>query len=1099
MALSVLIPRGIVVSDPVRSNTRGKVLGVLLFAAGFALLHAQGLQPDHSFAPRLLSPASLSSITALPDGEFLVYGFDAVEANDTVIARLARLKPDGSLDPTFNYQESVWDSSLQFAPLANGQILVFRLPRNGNQPNAFFRLNADGSIDPSFATQSTLTPAVFSPWIVDPERRVYAVTIIGSRREIVRYGADGILDRSFTASFVRSDGVSAAVTGMVPLAGGKLLVAGFFDTPSGSISSLARLAPDGTRDSSYVFRGSYSGIGRLAALPDGRLLLQATRSPSSSATLLRIEQDGTVDPSFAFGVANVSVSAFQPLAGGRVVVSFVRNAPTAGARLNTLGLFRADGSLERELGASLPGTAFTLLGFTLDGGAVVSISSNSVPTTYLLRPDGSVSTDFFPRMRTVAAISSVLGLRDGGVLVAGRFSTANGVPRSGLAHLHADGSVGTAYQAANPPSGTPSPTSLTPIAERDDGSILVQAIRPTGRVLMFLRRDGTVDPGFVPDTAIREVSAALILPGGQVLCGTVSGVGADVQGGLALLGPNGSLVRAIALPVQGALVTALRRSAAGRISLQLTAGSATAARTLTPFLRLNPDLTLDQTFEPASPDLVRDRAVFEDFPAVEPTGDGGFVAYSSAGNLNQQVRRYTADGAAVASFPRVPSFGQIFAILLAREDDTVVSVEHRYADFAKQIRLLRHDGSRAPTDVQLDAEFNAFRLSNAPGGAVYIFGRLRTVGGQRSFGLARLVPDPAELIAESPRSVTTVAGREVSLRVTSGAPMVATYQWRRDGVAVPDATRAELVLPAVDGGQAGVYEVVVSVGSRQAVSATARVEVTPNTAHLLNISGAVAVGPGTANAVTGFVLHGEARRVLVRGVGPGLRQLGVHDPLAAAQLSVFSGSHLAGESRQWGGGAELREVFAAVGAFPLPADSLDAALTLTLPAGDASAVLAPVEGGSRGTGIIEFYDRAPDGTRAIRNVSVRGEAGRNGATITAGFVIGGSGPAWVLLRGIGPRLHDFGVEQALSNPRLRLFWQRTNSVPYAENDDWTPQTGDGADIAGMAARAGAFSLAANSSDSALSLRLEPGAYTAVLDSVDGTSGIALVEAYLVER
>ncbi len=48
-----------------------------------------------------------------------------------------------------------------------------------------------------------------------------------------------------------------------------------------------------------------------------------------------------------------------------------------------------------------------------------------------------------------------------------------------------------------------------------------------------------------------------------------------------------------------------------------------------------------------------------------------------------------------------------------------------------------------------------------------------------------------------------------------------------------------------------------------------------------------------------------------------------------------------------------------------------------------------------------------------------------------------------------------------------------------------------------AATTGTFGFAAQSKDSALLTYLAPGAYTAVVESADGTNGIALVEVYAV--
>jgi len=58
---------------------------------------------------------------------------------------------------------------------------------------------------------------------------------------------------------------------------------------------------------------------------------------------------------------------------------------------------------------------------------------------------------------------------------------------------------------------------------------------------------------------------------------------------------------------------------------------------------------------------------------------------------------------------------------------------------------------------------------------------------------------------------------------------------------------------------------------------------------------------------------------------------------------------------QWGGAAALAAAFAQAGAFPLPDDSRDAALLVTLPPGSYTAQISGV-GGTGGRAIVEVYE-----------------------------------------------------------------------------------------------------------------------------------------------
>ena len=109
-------------------------------------------------------------------------------------------------------------------------------------------------------------------------------------------------------------------------------------------------------------------------------------------------------------------------------------------------------------------------------------------------------------------------------------------------------------------------------------------------------------------------------------------------------------------------------------------------------------------------------------------------------------------------------------------------------------------------------------------------------------------------------------------------------------------------------------------------------------------------------------------------------------------------------------------------------------------------------------------------------------------------MIEGTAPKLILLRGAGPALAAFGLPTALARPTLTLF---LGAEIIAANTGWGTAA-NSAEISTTATAAGAFAFAANSADSALLLRLAPGAYTARISSANDGTGIALVEAYEIE-
>jgi len=139
---------------------------------------------------------------------------------------------------------------------------------------------------------------------------------------------------------------------------------------------------------------------------------------------------------------------------------------------------------------------------------------------------------------------------------------------------------------------------------------------------------------------------------------------------------------------------------------------------------------------------------------------------------------------------------------------------------------------------------------------------------------------------------------------------------------------------------------------------------------------------------------------------------------------------------------------------------------------------------------------APPNLGALVDVATRAYVGTGDQVLIGGFIVGGPDPKRILVRAVGPTLAGFGVAAAVRDPALRLF---AGATVIATNDNWGTPAGGAADLATAAAQVGAFPLPTGSADAAILATLAPGAYTAVVDGVDGATGLGLVEAYDVDR
>jgi hypothetical protein len=129
----------------------------------------------------------------------------------------------------------------------------------------------------------------------------------------------------------------------------------------------------------------------------------------------------------------------------------------------------------------------------------------------------------------------------------------------------------------------------------------------------------------------------------------------------------------------------------------------------------------------------------------------------------------------------------------------------------------------------------------------------------------------------------------------------------------------------------------------------------------------------------------------------------------------------------------------------------------------------------------------------VINISTRAHVAPGQNTLIAGFVINGDSARRVLIRGVGPELNTrFGLAGALMAPQLTLFNGEGHVLQKA--GAWHMQS-NADEIRDASGRAGAFALAENGEDSAMTVTLVPGVYTVQVAGANDASGIALIEVY----
>ncbi len=127
---------------------------------------------------------------------------------------------------------------------------------------------------------------------------------------------------------------------------------------------------------------------------------------------------------------------------------------------------------------------------------------------------------------------------------------------------------------------------------------------------------------------------------------------------------------------------------------------------------------------------------------------------------------------------------------------------------------------------------------------------------------------------------------------------------------------------------------------------------------------------------------------------------------------------------------------------------------------------------------------------AVLNTSTRGVVGRGDDVMIAGFILDNSGTGNELravVRAVGPSLANAGVAGTLQDPALELH--DANGALIVSNDNWKDTQQAELQATGVAPT--------NDRESAILRNLTPGSYTAIVRGINNSTGVALVEVYVL--
>ena len=256
-----------------------------------------------------------------------------------------------------------------------------------------------------------------------------------------------------------------------------------------------------------------------------------------------------------------------------------------------------------------------------------------------------------------------------------------------------------------------------------------------------------------------------------------------------------------------------------------------------------------------------------------------------------------------------------------------------------------------------------------------------------------------------------------------------------------------------------------------------------------NLSTRMMVQAGDGVAIAGFIISGCCtQQYLLRGIGPSLANFGIPNPLADPTLELHGSNGFTTITNNNWRDTQEAEIIATGRA---PSNDLESAIVADLNAAAAYTAILTGNAGTTGVGSVEIYNLSPTQSFYPRllNISTRANVGTGDDIVIAGFILseGGGGANAIILRGLGPSLTQFGVPNALADPKLEL--RNSQGTLIASDDNWIDDSNQAAVIqaAGLAP--------ADSLESAIAVTLMPGTYTALLSGVNNGTGVGLVEVY----
>lgn len=419
---------------------------------------------DASFQTSAILGGGLAKFHNLLDGKILISGYFGKIGNRTRIG-LARLNANGSTDETFRADTVNTDvvnvRALNLQPdgkiiiagdfsVLNGEYIYNAEQANNVSLQSFgsvIRLNPDGAPDASFVPFTSLYGEILAT-ALQPDGKILISGLIWNSpysTYITRLNPDGTVDASFNRTWFVQFNTYAQINDIAVQPDGKIMVGGYFTRIglNGNLTQhkLARLNPNGTLDENFVYNNYYSdhdSIRKIAVQPDGKILVGGEPLGSYDNVapgLARFNRDGTLDATFRWNrdLRLTYTYDLQVQPDGKILFAGSMGYQVQGTTL-PVGLYRLNRNGDVDVRFDLPYVEKFLL--QADGKIVAQVEGQPSPNRQLKRllSDGAADNTF--NFTLDKKVNRLVQQADGKILLAGEFTTINGVRQGGLARLN---------------------------------------------------------------------------------------------------------------------------------------------------------------------------------------------------------------------------------------------------------------------------------------------------------------------------------------------------------------------------------------------------------------------------------------------------------------------------------------------------------------------------------------------------------------------------------------------------------------------------------------------------------------------------------------